>query len=176
VGAKATLGGTMNLDKINQWITLLANVGVLIGIVFLALEMRHSSNAVTAQTQDSIADGFISLNMATIIDPEVGKTWVIGLNDPSRLSDTEAIRFSMHMRALFNQFRRVHGLYRAGLLEESNWALYAREAATIMTSPGGKLHWAGNEMDDEFRADIVLYVGQESNVEFMLGRDSQLPE
>ncbi len=103
-------------------------------------------------------------------------TQVTGLNDPSRLSDTEAIRFSMHMRALFKQFRRVHGLYRAGLLEESNWALYAREAATIMTSPGGKLHWAGNEMDDEFRADIVLYVGQESNVEFMLGRNSQLPE
>jgi len=34
----------------------------------------------------------------------MGVTWVIGLNKPDRLSDTEAIRFSMTMRELFNQF------------------------------------------------------------------------
>ncbi len=144
----------MNLNKVNHWLTLLANIGVLAGIVFLAIEIRQSGDAVTAQMQDSIADGFIALNMATINDPQVGVTWVIGLNEPDRLSDAEAIRFSMLMRALFNQFIRVHGLYRTGLLEESDWALYAREAATIMSSPGGKLHWAGNEMNPDVRADI----------------------
>ncbi len=161
----------MNLSKVNQWLTLLANIGVLAGIVFLAIEIRQSGDAVTAQMQDSIADGFIALNMATINDPQVGVTWVIGLNEPDRLSDAEAIRFSMLMRALFNQFIRVHGLYRTGLLEESDWALYAREAATIMSSPGGKLHWAGNEMNPDVRADIERYSGQEQNVDFVLGRD-----
>ncbi len=161
----------MNLNKVNHWLTLLANIGVLAGIVFLAIEIRQSGDAVTAQMQDSIADGFIALNMATINDPQVGVTWVIGLNEPERLSDAEAIRFSMLMRALFNQFIRVHGLYRTGLLEESDWALYAREAATIMSSPGGKLHWAGNEMNPDVRADIERYSGQEQNVDFVLGRD-----
>jgi hypothetical protein len=161
----------MNLNKVNHWLTLLANIGVLAGIVFLAIEIRQSGDAVTAQMQDSIADGFIALNMATINDPQVGVTWVIGLNEPDRLSDAEAIRFSMLMRALFNQFIRVHGLYRTGLLEESDWALYAREAATIMSSPGGKLHWAGNEMNPDVRADIERYSGQEQNVDFVLGRD-----
>ena len=161
----------MNLNKVNQWLTLLANIGVLAGIVFLAIEIRQSGDAVTTQMQDSIADGFIALNMATINDPQVGVTWVIGLNEPDRLSDAEAIRFSMLMRALFNQFIRVHGLYRTGLLEESDWALYAREAATIMSSPGGKLHWAGNEMNPDVRADIERYSGQEQNVDFVLGRD-----
>ena len=161
----------MNLSKVNQWLTLLANIGVLAGIVFLAIEIRQSGDAVTAQMQDSIADGFIALNMATINDPQVGVTWVIGLNEPDRLSDAEAIRFSMLMRALFNQFIRVHGLYRTGLLEESDWALYAREAATIMSSPGGKLHWAGNEMNSDVRADIERYSGQEQNVDYVLGRD-----
>ena len=161
----------MNLNKVNHWLTLLANIGVLAGIVFLAIEIRQSGDAVTAQMQDSIADGFIALNMATINDPQVGVTWVIGLNEPDRLSDAEAIRFSMLMRALFNQFIRVHGLYRTGLLEESDWALYAREAATIMSSPGGKLHWAGNEMNPNVRADIERYSGQEQNVDFVLGRD-----
>jgi hypothetical protein len=166
----------MNLDKVNQWLTLLANIGVLAGIVFLAIEMRHSSNAVTAQMQDSIADGFITLNLATINEPQVGVTWVVGLKEPGRLSDTDAIQFSMHMRALFNQYIRVHGLYRAGLLEESDWALYAREAATIMSSPGGKLHWSRNEMNPEFRADIERYLGEGPNIDFGLGRDLVPPK
>ncbi len=45
----------MNLEKVNQWLTLLASIGVLVGIVFLAIEMRNSSDAVTAQMRDSIA-------------------------------------------------------------------------------------------------------------------------
>ena len=144
----------MDLEKVNQWLTLIASVGVLIGIAFLAIELRHSSNAISAQTQDSIADGFISLNLATISDPTVGENWVTGLYTPEKLTERGKIRFSMHMRALFNQFRRVHGLYSNGLLDETDWALYAREASTIMSSPGGKLHWAGNEMDPDFRSDI----------------------
>ena len=105
----------MDIERTNQWLTLIANVGVLVGVIFLAVELRHSSNAISAQTQDSIADGFIQLNLATISDPTVGENWVIGLYEPERLTNTEKIRFSMHMRALFNQFRRVHGLYRADL-------------------------------------------------------------
>ena len=161
----------MNLDKVNQRLTLLANIGVLLGIVFIAVEMRNSSNAVAAQTRDSIADGFISLNMVVINDPQVGANWITGLLKPDRLSDTEAIQFSMYMRALFNQFMRVNALYRNGLLEEAEWALYAREAANILASPGGKLHWAGNEMNPEFRADIERYLGQALNIDLGLDRD-----
>ena len=34
----------MNLDKANQWLTLLANIGVVIGIVFLAFEIRTNTS------------------------------------------------------------------------------------------------------------------------------------
>ena len=162
----------MNAEKLNSWLGVLANIGILAGVIFLAIEIRQSNVAVTAQMQDSIADGFISLNMATITEPAVGRVWVVGLYEPDRLSDVEAIQFSMHMRGLFNQYRRVHGLYRSGLLSESDWALYAREAASTMTTPGGELHWEGNEMDPDFLADVEPYIGQESNIDLRLGRDS----
>ena len=76
----------MDIERTNQWLTLIANVGVLVGVIFLAVELRHSSNAISAQTQDSIADGFIQLNLATISDPTVGENWVIGLYEPERLT------------------------------------------------------------------------------------------
>jgi hypothetical protein len=33
----------MNLERINHWLALAANLGVLIGVIFLAVEMRQNS-------------------------------------------------------------------------------------------------------------------------------------
>ncbi len=162
----------MNTEKLNSWLGVLGNIGILVGIVFLAIEVRHSSNAVNAQMADSIADGFIALNITSITDPAVARINVIGMYEPERLSDVEAIQFSMLIRGVFNQYARVHRLHQSGLLSESAWALYAREAASTMTTPGGELHWEGNEMDPDFLADVEPYIGQESNIDLRLGRDS----
>ena len=162
----------MNAEKLNSWLGVFANIGVLVGIIFLAMEVRHSSIAVNAQMADSVADGFIALNITSITDPAVARIYVVGLYEPESLSDVEAIQFSMLVRGLFNQFARVHRHYRAGLLSESDWALYAREAAGLMSTPGGKLHFAGNEMGQDFLADIERYRDQTLNAEFRLGRDT----
>ena len=34
-----------NMDKLNQWLTLSANVAVLLGIVFVAYELRQNIDA-----------------------------------------------------------------------------------------------------------------------------------
>jgi hypothetical protein len=160
----------MKKIDVGQAIAILANIGVIAGIAFLALEVRNSRIATLAQTQDSIADGFITLNMATISNPEIGATFQKGLYQPEELSEMEAIRFSMHMRALFNQFRRIFQLYEAGLIDESSWALYATEAFTFLSSPGGQRHFAVNELEERFRAAILQYEDSAQNVDLLLGR------
>jgi hypothetical protein len=32
----------MNLDNLNKWLTLLANLGVMAGVIFLAIEVRQN--------------------------------------------------------------------------------------------------------------------------------------
>ncbi len=44
------------LDKVNSWLTLLANIGVLVGIVFLAMEIQQNTEMMRAQTRDSITE------------------------------------------------------------------------------------------------------------------------
>ena len=41
----------MKLDQINRWLSLLANVGVIAGIVFLAIEIRQNNENLTVQTR-----------------------------------------------------------------------------------------------------------------------------
>jgi hypothetical protein len=156
-----------------QTIAILANIGVLLGIVFLAMEIRDSRIAILAQTQDSIADGFLTLNLATITEPEIGLTFQKGLCDPEELTDLEVARFSMHMRALFNQFRRIYRLYEQGLLDEQAWKLYGTEAYQFMVSPGGKWHFLVNELEPDLRVAFESFSERESNVSLVPGRNSQ---
>lgn len=46
----------MNLDKINHWLVLVANVGVVAGIVFLAIEIQQNTNAIQTQTYQSLME------------------------------------------------------------------------------------------------------------------------
>ena len=43
------------MDRLNQWLTLLANIGVIVGIVFLAFEIQQNTEMMKAQTRDSMA-------------------------------------------------------------------------------------------------------------------------
>jgi hypothetical protein len=40
----------MNLEKLNTWLSLLANIGVLAGIVFLAIEISQSNRQAQSET------------------------------------------------------------------------------------------------------------------------------
>lgn len=157
-------------SRINSWISLGANVAVLLGLIFVGLEVRNSRAAAEAQAADGIADGFLQLNLISIGDSAAARIWDTGLREPASLTDVEAFQFSMHMRALFNQFTRVHRLYRAGLIDEADWELYGREAATLMASPGGVIYFAGNDLPADFKRDVFRYEGMSSNIDLRLGR------
>lgn len=49
------------MDKLNRWLTLLANVGVIAGIVFLGIEIRQNTEMVRSQTRDSITEKQIAV-------------------------------------------------------------------------------------------------------------------
>ena len=46
----------MKMEGLNTWLTLIANVGVLAGIVFLAVELQQNTSMMRAQTRDSITE------------------------------------------------------------------------------------------------------------------------
>jgi hypothetical protein len=163
----------MKKFDLGQTLTILANIGVIAGIVFLAIEIRDSRTAILAQTQDSITDGWLALNLATISDPQVGLDFQKGLCEPEQLNSLEATRFSMQLRAMFNQYRRIYRLYEKGLLDPDEWALYGTEASQFLRSPGGVSHFSGNALEPDLRAAIESFSDQSSNVSLRLDGGSQ---
>ena len=49
------------MEKLNHWLTLSANLGVLTGIVFLAMELKQNSEMTAAQTRSELSQSVINL-------------------------------------------------------------------------------------------------------------------
>lgn len=162
----------MDIDKVGGWLNLTANIAVLVGIIFLALEVRHAGNSTEMQMQDSLADGFNELAIELASDPILARLYVIGLNSPERLTDVEAIQFGMFFRAYLNQQFRVFQLYNLGVMSEDDWTLSAEELGTMLSTPGGRLYMEGNhDVSPEFEAAFKPYLGRPPKWDVMLGRD-----
>ena len=162
----------MNSDQLNWWLTVGANVGVLVGLIFVGLEVRNSTDAVSAQTADSVADGYNTVNLAAIADPAMARLLHVGIEHPERLTDLEAYRFSLLIRSYFNQYHRVHRLYQLGLVSEEEWAEYAVEIGGFMSTPGVTLFVEGNPLPEDFLSDVSQSQGAPHARDYSLGRGS----
>jgi hypothetical protein len=163
----------VDIDKVGGWLNLTANVAVLIGIVFLAIEVRHAGNSAEMQMQDSLANGFNDLALALAADPLLARLYVLGLNDPDHLTDVEAIQFGMFFRAYLNQQFRVFQLYQMGVMSEDDWILSAEELGTMLATPGGRQYMQGNDdMSPELESALKPYLGGKPKWDLMMGRDA----
>jgi hypothetical protein len=118
----------MNTDNLNRWLTLGANIGVLIGIIFLALELQQNNELLESQAQETQA---LSIQNATTLDQDfllviaadsaLSETWFTYLRAPDTLTEVKQLQASYLMAALL---RRLEGVYlqkRLGSLSEEGW-------------------------------------------------------
>ena len=164
----------MDTDRINKWLTLLANVGVLVGIVFLAVEVRHASDMAQAQMADAAIAGHNELNLALISDPQVARAFVVGLYEPTNLSDAEAVQFAAWMRARINQEMRLRRMAQLGFKTAQDRQDEIRQIAAMLSTPGGALFLQSNRevFPKDLLEDIEPFLGEVSDDDYILGRET----
>ena len=59
------------VDRLNWWVALIANLGVIAGIVFLAYEIRINTNAVSTSSNTSYISYWTEMNTSVAQDAEL---------------------------------------------------------------------------------------------------------
>ena len=118
----------MNLDKFNKWFTLSANLGVLAGIVFLALEINQNTTSMRAETYQSRTNSGITLMMGATdqdtLASALSKTQYYDVpcwpdqEQLSSLSDIEYVAYVGFLRATYARLDNQRFQYEQGMLDE----------------------------------------------------------
>ena len=134
----------MDLQKLNSWLTFVANIGVLAGIVFLAIEIRQNSDVIRAQTRAQLAEEVTELLSVNMNDQEYADVLMRG-NNVEELSSVEKYQYFRHRGAWVHYWNNVVYQYQMGMYDESEFALQISTIRNDMeTYPGLKVHWCAN--------------------------------
>lgn len=131
----------MDADGLNKWLTLVANISVVAGIIFLALEVRQNANALKASTYQSMAaeqaqfnQNFMNRDLAEILATiDAG-----GLD--SLLSVQRYQLKGMDNAWLFLQ-ENLYFQYTSGNLPASSWDSRQKAILDVFKGESMQRHW-----------------------------------
>jgi hypothetical protein len=117
----------LKLEKFNQWFTLIANFGVLVGIVFLGLEIRQNT-AYLSRGESNATFEQASTSRILSLDREFAELLVRSKQGESALDEVDQLRLSIYYNQWMwtaNQIyvRELDGYIDAGEWERSGKAI-----------------------------------------------------
>ena len=131
---------------LGQIITILANVGVLAGIVFLGIEIRDTNRQAQIATTQDVTDQFAGWKEFIAADGELSEIYARGMADFDQLSPLEHTRFDLMMKAFLLRYSGALLARDAGLLNPDLGELEGRvvegELLHMLDQPGFRQWWS----------------------------------
>jgi hypothetical protein len=121
--------------KISSWIALIANLGVVGGLVFVGYEVQQNTTQLRAEGSNSINEALSILNSAIYGNPVFANILVRGEKDLSSLNPTEQRQFNAYQYDRINLAIYVLDLEDDGL-SQLHFPYVDRLAQDFHGSPG----------------------------------------
>ena len=116
----------MQTVRLNQWLSVGANFGVLIGIILLIVELDQNSDLARLQLEDNRRTTFQQGEFA-IYGERAAEVWAKSIMDPASLSVSEIRIMDAYLSSNLNRSNAVHDLEIAGLRESGAALQYLKE-------------------------------------------------
>jgi hypothetical protein len=106
------------IERLNQWLTLVANFGVVAGLIFLTLEVRTNTQANQIAVDQAVSQNWMELNGQLAQDRELAEL-IAKARSGADLDAVEALRFEGWVRQHLTHASQMLRLYDGGLIDAS---------------------------------------------------------
>lgn len=127
-------------ERTNRWLTLAANLGVLLGLIVLIVEVRQNA-ALTRSSMDQQKNDFLAEIELNIAKPEISEIWVKTIRTPEALSDTEIQTAGSILVSVMLQWDQMFRMWEAGLISEDRVRQHIRNTAPFYFGTRFAKHW-----------------------------------
>lgn len=135
----------MDFSQLNEWLTLAANMGVLIGIIFIIVEIKqntevHKSDSRKALVSNDQASLLVALDNVDIFQK---------MGEPDELSQADQYRLSFIFAIDLRNREFEYFQYQSGSLDEKTWQSYKNLILMNHATERGRVWW------DKIGRDLV---------------------
>jgi hypothetical protein len=147
----------IKMERLNHWLTLGANIGVVLGLVVLIVEVRQNTMQARSNAAYQFLETSSNLNLAVIENRDVASMLRRGNNDYNALDADEKTQYFFFIGQYYQVYSNMFDLWQNGSLPDSAWHAVRKDILTLMAMPGPRLIWAGYAKEGQSPA-FVAYV------------------
>ena len=146
----------MDSENVNRWLTLGANLGVLVGIILLVVELNQNREMIRAQTRNELSMGIVDLLHQPASDAHLASI-IRRANAGDELTPDEYMQFSFRTSAMYRYWENVHYQYRQGLYDEVEFSMQRNAWQEFMNASEAAVKiWCG--MRGQASPEFVLEI------------------
>jgi len=157
----------MNLERFAGWLALVANLGVVGGLVLLAFELRQNTSLLRAQAVTNRLTGQASAETA-FMGEDTAAAFAKALEAPETLDDREIVQLWAYLNVSMMAVEQTHSMYTLGLATEEDQRTAIASASGWLGFPFGRIWW--NELRTNFPSDLTAEIDAqlEANPDLLL--------
>ena len=143
----------MNWEAITAIAEIIASLGVIISLLYLAHQMRNQTEDNKVATDHELVNNLDSLWGSISADEKLASIFLKGLRDLDSLEPVEAVQFSFLFNRWFRMVESILDRYQKGLLNENQYFGISQGMKEICKYPGLKSWWHSREhiFEPDFR-------------------------
>ena len=104
----------MEIERAGRWIGLIANLGLVAGLVLVALELRQSTRVAEAQAVSTFLAGQMAAEAALMGD-DAAAALVKAIEEPSAMSSTEVMQVWTYLFTAVASIQGSYEMYELGM-------------------------------------------------------------
>jgi hypothetical protein len=110
---------SVSQTKSRDWLVIVGNFGVVVGLILVAFQINQSSYLVRAEIGSNSYNRLVENDRMTL-DPGFAEVWAKSLEQPESLTTSEMIQLDGYLHALIDSLEGDEWLYDIGIYEGSN--------------------------------------------------------
>ena len=131
----------MTLQDLGNIGEFLGAVGVIVSLVYLAVQIRQNTRTVRNSAQQEVLSDMAAFISLVAGDSDTASFYERGLADSDDLSRAERLRFSLLLTRFFYSYSRLYDLHREGDLAPESWEAQKEILRWVVKQPGVKRWW-----------------------------------
>ena len=130
----------MDSSKVANWFQIFGNVGLLVGLVLIALQINQATYLVRSQLVSDQYSDRMSARVA-MMGEHPADTFAKAVFEPEQLTDSELVVMDAWMDREISYWRRVKQLTDAGVYPPEIWQQHSTQVDYALASKFGRSWW-----------------------------------
>lgn len=122
-------------------IEIIGVVAVLLGLVFVGLELRQNSDLLRITATQTLAAEYSDALEVMAYEGDAACIYALGVNGLHNLNDVQRLRFFVQMFLIFRSAEQLHYYSLEGMVEDRVWRGFERQLTEVANLPGVREWW-----------------------------------